>query len=133
MFSSDLFQNDANERRGRARGKAAFWARISSAALAASVTGCSPAPQPMTLTFGKDKCTLTGTPTASAKDFRFRWVIEDQEHTMFNAFLIQLDEGKSKEDLSAAAVGKNIYKVDLPWIKIINDDCVTQASRSQRT
>ena len=46
---------------------------------------------------------------------------------MFNAFLVQLDEGKSKQDLSAAAMGKYLYKVDVPWIKIINDDFVAQA------
>ena len=103
------------------------WAWIVLAALAVSLAACSPAPQPLTLTFGKDKCTLTGTPTASAADFRFKWVIEDQEHTMFNAFLVQLDEGKSKQDLSAAAVGKYIYKVDPPWIKVINDDFAAQA------
>jgi hypothetical protein len=127
MSQRDRHEKYASQRAGKARGKPVVRAWIGLAVLVLSLTACSPASQALTLTFGKDECTLTGTPRASAADFRFKWVIEDQEHTMFNAFLVQLDEGKSKEDLSAAAVGKYIYKVDLPWIKIINDDFATQA------
>jgi hypothetical protein len=94
-----------------------------------ALTACSGQTQPMTVTFEEGTCTLTGPTNASAKHFVFNWVIKDQKHSSFWIQLVQLDDGKSMQDLAAVVsskLGRDLTNTSLPWVHIISFDIVAQ-------
>lgn len=67
------------------------------------------------VTFTEKECTYTGPTTISSPQISVNWIIRDPSHTSYILGFVQLEQGKTVNDLAAFREGE-----DDSWIRVIS-------------
>jgi hypothetical protein len=84
-----------------------------------SLASCGGTSKEITVTFKGNLCTYDGPKELSSPRITFDWLIDDPSNSSFTIVTVQIEEGKTNEDLIALPLADPPSLLQVSWLRVI--------------